>query len=86
MNPAHFVLMVKKNQPQSYEEIVKYFGATSDVKTFLEKGSRRRPKPVQDFLTDPLRQVNSDPIGFQNRITLLFIFYPSLQMPPTYKK
>ncbi len=48
MNPAHFVLMVKKNQPQSYEEIVKYFGATSDVKTFLEKGSRRRPRPVQD--------------------------------------
>ncbi len=48
MNPAHFVLMVKKNQPQSYEEIVKYFGTTSDVKTFLEKGSRRRPRPVQD--------------------------------------
>ena len=54
MNPAHFVLMVKKNQPQSYEEIVKYFGATSDVKTFLEKGSRRSPKPVQDEETGPV--------------------------------
>ena len=27
---GHFVLMVKKNQPQSYEEILKYFGELSD--------------------------------------------------------
>ena len=27
---GHFVLMVKKNQPQSYEEILKYFGEMSE--------------------------------------------------------
>ena len=30
---GHFVLMVKKNQPQSYEEIVEYFDEMSECKT-----------------------------------------------------
>lgn len=57
---GHFVLMAKKNQPQSYEEILKYFGEMSeDHKKMKKDESYRprypemqekygRPKPVQD--------------------------------------
>lgn len=41
---GHFVLMVKKNQPQSYEEILKYFGEMSDDHKKMEKDRNYRPR------------------------------------------
>lgn len=41
---GHFVLMVKKNQPQSYEEIVKYFGEMSEDQKKMEKEKNYRPR------------------------------------------
>ena len=41
---GHFVLMVKKNQPQSYDEIVKYFGEMSEDHKKREKDKDYRPK------------------------------------------
>lgn len=42
---GHFVLMVKKNQPQSYEEIMKYFGELSED----YKKWRKTQKPGRDI-------------------------------------
>ena len=41
---GHFVLMVKKNQPQSYEEIVKYFGEMSEDKKRMKENETYRPR------------------------------------------
>ena len=41
---GHFVLMVKKNQPQSYEEIVKYFGEMSEDHKKMQEDSSYRPR------------------------------------------
>lgn len=40
---GHFVLMVKKNQPQSYEEIVKYFGEMSEDHKKMKEDKTYRP-------------------------------------------
>ena len=47
---GHFVLMVKKNQPQSYEEILKYFGEMSedDKKGKEDMGHRPRYPQMQE--------------------------------------
>ena len=44
---GHFVLMVKKNQPQSYEEILKYFGEMSDDYANMGKAGNYRPRCPQ---------------------------------------
>ncbi len=41
---GHFVLMVKKNQPQSYEEIVKYFGEMSEDHKRRKEDENYRPR------------------------------------------
>ena len=41
---GHFVLMVKKNQPQSYDEIVKYFEEMSEDHKKMEKDESYRPR------------------------------------------
>ena len=41
---GHFVLMVKKNQPQSYEEIVKYFREMSEDKKRMRENETYRPR------------------------------------------
>ena len=41
---GHFVLMVKKNQPQSYEEIVKYFGEMSEDHKRTKEDENYRPR------------------------------------------
>lgn len=41
---GHFVLMVKKNQPQSYEEIVKYFGEMSEDHKRKKEEKSYRPR------------------------------------------
>lgn len=41
---GHFVLMVKKNQPQSYEEIVKYFGEMSEDKKRMKENETYKPR------------------------------------------
>ena len=41
---GHFVLMVKKNQPQSYEEIVKYFGEMSEDQKKMQEDKNYRPR------------------------------------------
>lgn len=41
---GHFVLMVKKNQPQSYGEIVRYFGEMSEDKKRMKENETYRPK------------------------------------------
>ena len=41
---GHFVLMVKKNQPQSYGEIVKYFGEMSEDKKRMKENETYRPR------------------------------------------
>ena len=41
---GHFVLMVKKNQPQSYDEIVKYFGEMSEDHKKMQEDSSYRPR------------------------------------------
>lgn len=41
---GHFVLMVKKNQPQSYEEIVKYFGEMSEDRKRMKEEKNYRPR------------------------------------------
>lgn len=41
---GHFVLMVKKNQPQSYDEIVKYFGEMSEDYKKMQEDSSYRPR------------------------------------------
>lgn len=41
---GHFVLMVKKNQPQSYEEIVKYFGEMSEDQKRMKENETYRPR------------------------------------------
>ena len=41
---GHFVLMVKKNQPQSYEEILKYFGEMSEDHKKMKKDESYRPR------------------------------------------
>ncbi len=41
---GHFVLMVKKNQPQSYEEIVKYFGEMSEDHKKMKEDKTYRPR------------------------------------------
>ena len=45
---GHFVLMVKKNQPQSYEEIVKYFGEMSEDYKKNEGGRELQTKISRD--------------------------------------
>lgn len=40
----HFVMMVKKNQPQAYGEIVKYFGEMSEDRKRMEKEKDYRPR------------------------------------------
>lgn len=44
---GHFVLMVKKNQPQSYEEIVKYFGEMSEDQKKMQEDKNYRPRYPQ---------------------------------------
>lgn len=41
---GHFVLMVKKNQPQSYDEIVKYFGELSEDGKKMQEDKNYRPR------------------------------------------
>lgn len=41
---GHFVLMVKKNQPQSYEEIVKYFEEMSEDKKRMKENETYKPR------------------------------------------
>ena len=41
---GHFVLTVKKNQPQSYEEIMKYFGELSEDDKEMKKSGDYRPR------------------------------------------
>lgn len=41
---GHFVLMVKKNQPQSYEEIVKYLGEMSEDHKRRKEDENYRPR------------------------------------------
>ena len=41
---GHFVLMVKKNQPQSYEEIMKYFGEMSEDYKKGKEDKNYRPR------------------------------------------
>lgn len=41
---GHFVLMVKKNQPQSYEEIVKCFGEMSEDKKRMKENETYKPR------------------------------------------
>lgn len=41
---GHFVLMVKKNQPQSYEEILKYFGEMSEDHKRMKEEKNYRPR------------------------------------------
>lgn len=41
---GHFVLMVKKNQPQSYEEIVKYFGEMPEDRKRMKEEKNYRPR------------------------------------------
>ena len=41
---GHFVLMVKKNQPQSYDEIVKYFGEMSEDHKKMKEDKNYRPR------------------------------------------
>lgn len=41
---GHFVLMVKKNQPQSYDEIVKYLGEMAEDHKKMEKDRNYRPR------------------------------------------
>ena len=44
---GHFVLMVKKNQPQSYEEILKYFGEMSEDDKKGKEAKDHRPRYPQ---------------------------------------
>ena len=41
---GHFVLMVKKNQPQSYDEIMKYFGEMSEDYKKMKEDKNYRPR------------------------------------------
>lgn len=41
---GHFVLMIKKNQPQSYAEIVKYFGEMSEDYKKMQEDKNYRPR------------------------------------------
>ena len=41
---GHFVLMIKKNQPQSYDEIVKYFGEMSEDDKKMKEDKNYRPR------------------------------------------
>lgn len=41
---GHFMLMVKKNQPQSYEEITKYLGELSEDRKKMKKDRNYRPR------------------------------------------
>lgn len=41
---GHFVLPVKKNQPQSYDEIVKYFGEMSEDSKKMKEDKNYRPR------------------------------------------
>jgi len=41
---GHFVLMVKKNQPQSYDEIVRYFGEMAEDNKKMKKDRNYRPR------------------------------------------
>lgn len=41
---GHFVLMVKKNQPQSYDEIVKYFGEMSEDYKKMQEDKNYKPR------------------------------------------
>ncbi len=41
---GHFVLMVKKNQPQSYDEIVKYFGEMIEDNKKMKEDRNYRPR------------------------------------------
>lgn len=41
---GHFVLMVKKNQPQSYDEIVKYLGEMSEDHKKMQEDRNYRPR------------------------------------------
>lgn len=44
---GHFVLMVKKNQPQSYEEIMKYLGEMSEDHKEMKKDVNYKPRNPQ---------------------------------------
>ena len=44
---GHFVLMVKKNQPQSYDEIVKYFEEMSEDHKKMKEDKNYRPRYPQ---------------------------------------
>ena len=41
---GHFVLMVKKNQPQLYEEITKYLGEMSEDHKKMKKDRDHKPR------------------------------------------
>ncbi|MDE7252183.1 MAG: ISAs1 family transposase [Acetatifactor sp.] len=41
---GHFVLMVKKNQPQSYDEIMKYFGEMREDHKKMKEDREHRPR------------------------------------------
>lgn len=41
---GHFVMLVKKNQPQAYGEIMKYFGEMSEDRKRMEKEKDYRPR------------------------------------------
>lgn len=41
---GHFVMMVKKNQPQSYEEIVNYFGKMSEDDKKMKRDGNYKPR------------------------------------------
>lgn len=41
---GHFVMTVKKNQPQSYEEIMKYFGEMSEDHRKMKEDKNHRPR------------------------------------------
>ena len=55
---GHFVLMVKKNQPQSYEEIVKYFGEMSEDHKKMKEDKTYRPRypEMQKNMRKPARR------------------------------
>ncbi len=55
---GHFVLMVKKNQPQSYDEIVKYFGemAEDNKKRKEDRNYRARYPEMQEKYEEACQQ------------------------------
>lgn len=54
---GHFVLTVKKNQPQSYEEIMKYFNEMSEDHRRMKKEAGFRPRHLE--MMESYREVSS---------------------------